>query len=202
MSERRYSDRLEDALRFAAQLHATQIRKGTSIPYLSHLLAVCAVVLEDGGSEDEAIAALLHDAVEDQGGDPTLREIEHRYGTTVASIVLACSDTTVQPKPPWRQRKERAIEGLRTADECVLRVAAADKLHNLTATLQDLERLGDEVWLRFKEGAEGFMWYHRQILTLLEQRLPGSRTTQQLRRVMRELEERLASGEPAPTTID
>jgi len=129
----RYSPAFREALDFAADLHRTQIRKATSIPYISHLLAVCAFVWEDGGDEAEAIAALLHDAVEDQGGLETLEAIRARFGDRVAGIVLACSDATDMPKPPWRERKQRYVNSLAHADKSVLRVTAADKLHNAMA---------------------------------------------------------------------
>src|SRR5450755_3341272 len=105
-SHPRLSGRFDDALVFAARKHRTQVRKGSEVPYVGHLLGVCSLVIEDGGSEDEAIAALLHDVVEDQGGEPVLEEVRAHFGEQVAAIVLACSDTTVDPKPPWRERKE------------------------------------------------------------------------------------------------
>jgi (p)ppGpp synthase/HD superfamily hydrolase len=177
-----------EALTYAADLHSRQLRKGTTIPYVSHLLAVCAYVWEDGGSEEEAIAALLHDAVEDQGGLETLDEIRKRFGDRVGDIVLACSDTTEKPKPPWRQRKERYVDSLEHAETSVLRVAAADKLHNAQATLQDLRAEGPAVWDRFNAGPHDFIWYHREVLRVLEERLPGSRSVALLRQVLDQLE--------------
>src|SRR6185503_9823772 len=127
------SQRFESALVFAARLHGRQLRKGTCVPYVSHLLAVASLVLEDGGDEDEAIAALLHDAVEDQGGLPTLDRIRAEFGARVADIVLGCTDADSLPKPPWRERKERHLSHLRTAPDGVRRVSAADTLHNARA---------------------------------------------------------------------
>lgn len=155
--------RLAEALAYAIALHRTQARKGTGIPYVAHLLAVCALVLEHGGSETQAIAALLHDAVEDQGGEPTRREIECRFGPKVAEIVAACSDTDEYPKPPWRRRKERYIREVRTAAPTVRLVSAADKLHNARAILNDYRVLGESLWQRFNAGPADILWYYRSL---------------------------------------
>ena len=190
---RAYSTQLDEALGLAARLHAFQLRKSTTVPYLAHLLAVCSLVLEDGGDEGEAIAALLHDAVEDQGGLAVLEEIRDRFGDRVAEIVLECSDTVVTPKPPWRERKEAYLRSLRTARLEVLRIGAADKLHNVLSTLQDHREIGDAVWDRFKVGATEFLWYHQEVEKILLVRLPDSRSTAGLTRALRELEQRAAS---------
>jgi (p)ppGpp synthase/HD superfamily hydrolase len=153
----------EDALIFATRLHSEQRRKWESTPYISHLLGVTSLVLEDGGDEQEAIAALLHDAVEDQGGLATLQEIRQRFGDRVARIVAACSDSYTNPKPPWRQRKEAYIERMRSAPPDVRRVSLADKLHNGRATLATLHREGDATWARFRGGKEGTLWYYRAL---------------------------------------
>src|SRR6266705_4170467 len=129
--------RFEEALIFATRLHASQSRKGSAIPYIAHLLAVTALVLENGGNEDEAIAALLHDAIEDQGGAATREIIRHRFGDTVVTIVDGCTDAEVIPKPPWRPRKEAYIAQLRDASASVRLVSAADKLHNARTVLAD-----------------------------------------------------------------
>src|SRR5688572_28956686 len=121
--------RFREALVYACELHADQKRKGSDTPYVAHLLAVASLALEHGASEDVAIAALLHDAVEDQGGRPTAEEIGRRFGDAVKAIVDACSDTDVQPKPPWRARKERYIAHVEHAPRSVLLVSACDKLH-------------------------------------------------------------------------
>ncbi len=138
------SPRFDEAVGLAADLHRAQVRKGTNVPYLAHLLAVAALVLEQGGDEDEAIASLLHDAVEDQGGQPTLIRIRERFGERVAAIVAACSDTDQQPKPPWRERKEAYIAhlGQPGLDPGVLRVSLANKLHNLRASSSTCARRG------------------------------------------------------------
>ncbi|MEM6639960.1 MAG: HD domain-containing protein [Pseudomonadota bacterium] len=154
------SQRFEDALVFAARLHAKQTRKGGNIPYISHLLGVTSLVLEAGGSEDEAIAALLHDGPEDQGGEKTLTDIRHRFGNEVAEIVAACSDTFDDPKPPWKARKEAYLEKLEFATESVLLVSCADKLHNARSILTDYRNVGDALWQRFRGGKDGTLWYY------------------------------------------
>jgi (p)ppGpp synthase/HD superfamily hydrolase len=136
------------ALVYAAELHDRQMRKGTRIPYVAHLMSVASLVLEDGGDEDEVIAGLLHDAVEDQGGRLTLDVIRSRFGRRLANIVEECSDAETIPKPPWRERKERYIEHLKVADRGVLRVALADKLHNARAVLADYRTFGEGLWSR------------------------------------------------------
>lgn len=153
-----------EALTFAAQLHTAQSRKGTEIPYISHLLCVAGLVLEYGGSEDEAIAALLHDAVEDQGGQLTLERIRRRFGSAVADVVEACSDTDVEPKPAWRPRKEAHLAHLGQASGSARLVGAADKLHNATAILRDYRRWRDGLWDRFNGGKDGTLWYYRSLV--------------------------------------
>ena len=125
------SERFDEALAFASELHRTQLRKGSGAPYMSHLLGTASLVLDCQGSEDEAIAALLHDAVEDQGGAPVLDEIRRRFGDAVAAIVDGCSEPTAPPKPPWRRRKEAFLASLATASPSVVLVSCADKLHHV-----------------------------------------------------------------------
>ena len=161
------SKRFENALRYASRLHATQTRKGSHTPYIGHLLAVAAIVIEHGASEDEAIAALLHDAVEDQGGKPTLRRIRGRYGKRVARIVNGCTDTDEMPKPPWCRRKKDFIAGLHDASPSVQLVVAADKLHNARAVLADLRVDRDSVWSNFTTGRDGTLWYYRSVTNVL-----------------------------------
>ena len=186
------SSRFEEALLFATKLHAGQLRKGTTIPYVAHLLAVTAIVLENGGNEDEAIAALLHDAIEDQGGDATRQEIRRRFGNTVVAIVDGCTDSDVYPKPPWRARKEAYIAHLRGASPSVRLVSAADKLHNARAVLADYRTMGETLWLRFHGGREGTLWYYRAVADALH---TSGRTPliDELERVVSELEQ-LARG--------
>jgi GTP pyrophosphokinase len=158
------SERFATALTLAASLHRAQRRKGTTIPYIAHLLAVAGLVLEHGGDEDEAIAGLLHDAVEDQGGAATLAEIERRFGSRVAAIVVGCSDTDTTPKPPWRARKEAYLTHLDSASASVRLVSAADKLHNARSLLADYRQIGEALWPRFTGGRDGTLWYYRALL--------------------------------------
>ncbi len=175
--------RFEAALVYAAQLHRQQVRKGSQTPYLAHLLAVTALVLEAGGDEDEAIAALLHDAVEDQGGYQTLDEIRERFGARVADIVAACSDAFVTPKPPWRERKEAYLAHLKDAPPEVRRVSLADKLHNARALLRDYRRDGEATFARFNGGREGTLWYYRSLVEVF-QGTGDDDQTQELARVV------------------
>ena len=162
--------RFNEALKLAVRLHAFQSRKGSTIPYVSHLLAVAGLVIEDGGSEDEAIAALLHDAVEDQGGAPTLARIEEQFGPSVAHIVDGCSETDQTPKPPWPDRKKRYLDHLRTADTHTLRVALADKLHNARAMLRDRRGSDDSFWTRFNAPRDAQAAYFRSLITVFRGR--------------------------------
>lgn len=170
-----------------ARLHAGQARKGSNTPYVAHLLAVTALVLEDGGDEDQAIAALLHDAAEDQGGLATLEEIERRFGKRVALIVDGCTDTYLTPKPPWQERKERYLQHLQSAVPEVRRVSLADKLHNARSILTDLSQLGNEVWARFTGGKEGTLWYYRSLVQIFQE-LDSSPMVVELARVVERIE--------------
>ena len=165
----RLGPRFEQALRYAARLHARQTRKGTHIPYISHLLAVAGLVLEYGGGEDEAIAALLHDAAEDQGGAATLEAIRRQFGDVVTGIVEGCSDSMSALKPPWRQRKERYLAHLPGASASVRLVSAADKLHNARSTLADYRARGESIWDRFNGGRQGTLWYYRALVDAFRQ---------------------------------
>ncbi|MBI3695772.1 MAG: HD domain-containing protein [Acidobacteria bacterium] len=158
------NSRFQDALVYAAGLHADQKRKGTGIPYVAHLLAVAGIVLSHGATEDEAIAALLHDAIEDQGGDATRRQILARFGPVVAEIVEGCTDTDQDPKPPWRPRKEAYIAHVRHASPSERLVSAADKLDNARSILRDYRAVGEAVWRRFTGGREGTLWYYRALV--------------------------------------
>ena len=165
--------RFAEALQYAFELHAGQTRKGAGVPYFGHLLGVAALVIEDGGSEDEAIAALLHDAAEDQGGEETLRQIRARFGPEVARIVEQCSDSLEQPKPQWRPRKERYLRHLKHARPDVLRVSVADKLYNAQTILKDYRRLGDALWDRFNVGKDDQIWYYRALADVFVGKYPG-----------------------------
>jgi (p)ppGpp synthase/HD superfamily hydrolase len=161
------SERFDDALVYASSLHRTQSRKGTQIPYVAHLLSVAGLVIENGGEEDQAIAALLHDAIEDQGVE-TGAEILRRYGQAVYDIVRGCSDSEMPKgakKPPWRARKEAYIDHAKQAPAGERLVSAADKLHNVRSILIDYRDFGDEVWRRFSGGKEGTLWYYRALVS-------------------------------------
>lgn len=154
-------ERFEAALVFAANRHAEQRRKGTEIPYIAHLLSVCALVLEAGGDEDEAIAALLHDAVEDQAA--TLEEVRVNFGERVAGVVDECSDTDEEPKPEWLVRKQEYIARLPRMTRSAQLVTAADKLHNAQAIAAELGERGETVWEKFNGGRDGTLWYYRSV---------------------------------------
>ncbi|MCM1983750.1 HD domain-containing protein [Lyngbya confervoides] len=174
------SDRFSAAFALAESLHRDQVRKGSQIPYISHLMAVSALVLEDGGNETEAIAALLHDAVEDQGGLDTLADIQQHCGDAVAEIVQALSDAVVTPKPPWRQRKEAYLETLAEASESALRVAIADKLHNTRCQWHDYQRFGDPFWNRFNASKQDCLWLLDSFIDLCQERRIASQNLEQL----------------------
>lgn len=158
------SPRFENAMTYASMVHSGQLRKGTTVPYISHLLAVAALVLEHGGDEDEAIAALLHDAVEDAGGRPRLEDIRSRFGDRVADVVLGCTDAEVIPKPPWQARKEAYIAHLEHASASTLLVSCCDKLHNCRCIVADQRLCGDEVWKKFTGQRDGTLWYYTSLL--------------------------------------
>lgn len=158
------TERFIDAVRYAAELHGDQTRKGTEIPYISHLLAVASFVLDDGGDEDEAIAALLHDAAEDKGGRPRLEDIRGRFGDKVAHVVEHCTDSWRQPKEPWKERKRAYAEHSKTLDAASLRVSAADKVHNAYTILRDLRTHGEEVWKRFNAAPDDIIAYYDSLV--------------------------------------
>ena len=164
-------DRFDRALLLATDHHRRQLRKGTTIPYVSHLLAVTSLVLEMGGSETEAIGALLHDAVEDGGGPPMLQRIRVEFGDDAARIVHANSDSDAEPKPPWYQRKSEYLAAIAHKQPDELRVSLADKLHNARAILLDYRTVGDELWGRFKSGeGASIRWYYRSLYEAFDAR--------------------------------
>ncbi len=179
--------RFEAALVYTFQLHNHQTRKSSPTPYIAHLMSVSALVLEAGGDEDSAIAALLHDAVEDQGGVETLDDIRQRFGERVAEIVDSCSDTYTIPKPPWRDRKETYLAHLAEATLAARLVSAADKLHNARSILRDLRSDGPQVWEKFNGGKEGSLWYYRSLVEIFQQ-LDNNYLVDELTRVVREIE--------------
>lgn len=182
------SDRFENAMVYAAWLHRGQVRKGTEIPYISHLMSVAGIALDYGADEDEAIAALLHDAIEDQGGDQTRQEIDRRFGPEVVKIVNGCTDAEVQPKPPWRERKEAYIEHLKHAPRAVRLVSAADKVHNARSILKDYRETGEALWGRFNGGKEGTLWYYRSLVSVFRS-APVVPLVDELDRIVTEIED-------------
>ena len=181
------SERFEQALGYAAQLHREQKRKASEVPYIAHLMSVAALVLEDGGSEIEVIAALLHDAVEDQGGKERLADIKTAFGKEVAAIVEACSDTYVQPKPAWQERKRQHIEHLQQASPAVQRVVLADKVHNARSIVRDLRKNGPQALDVFNGGREGTLWYYGGMLEALSVS-PSTYLLDELRRLFEEMQ--------------
>lgn len=182
------SSQFQKAFDFAFRLHASQTRKGSDIPYISHLMAVTALVIEDGGDEEQAIAALLHDAVEDQGGIATLMEIQTRFGDRVASVVRGCTDSFMTPKPPWRERKDTYLSHLRSAPKDIRRVSLADKLHNAQSILRDLRKERDSIWERFNGGKDGTIWYYTSLVDVFQQ-IDDSPMVDELTRVVHEIQE-------------
>jgi (p)ppGpp synthase/HD superfamily hydrolase len=176
------------AFHFAAEKHAGQTRKASTIPYLAHLMGVASLVLEFGGDEDLTIAALLHDVVEDCGGAPMLKEVRRGFGPRVAKIVDGCTDSDTDPKPPWRERKETYIHHLERADADTRLVSAADKLNNVRSILSDYRQVGESIWARFNGGREGTLWYYRALLQEFLRRKPN-RLIRELDLAIRELED-------------
>ena len=187
--------RFNDALQYAVELHAAQVRKVSGEPYAAHLLGVCSLALDYGADEDEAIAALLHDAIEDQGAHwqsqwhTTMdEEIGRRFGPAVLAIVRGCTDSDTIPKPPWQGRKDAFLAALAHASPSVRLVVAADKLHNVRSLLRDYRAKGEAIWRHFKGGREKTLWYYRAVAEVLKQ----SATTplvEELDRAVAELEE-------------
>jgi HD domain len=185
------SPRFEEALSWAAALHREQVRKGTGVPYVAHLMAVGSLALEHGASEDEAIAAVLHDAVEDQGGAATQEAIQRRFGPAVAEIVAGCTDTDQTPKPPWRARKEAYVRRLASASPSVRLVSLCDKVHNARSILADYRIAGEATWTRFSGGKDGTLWYYRALVEAFRAHGPTPLLSE-LERVLGEIE-RLAA---------
>ena len=179
--------KLQLAVAYSFSAHAGQVRKGTSIPYVSHLLAVAAIVLEHGGDEDLACAALLHDIVEDCGAEHE-DVIQELFGERIARIVSDCSDTDVQPKPPWLERKRAYLAHLEHADQDTLVVSCADKLHNARAIVGDLRAHGPGMLARFNAPSGGTQWYYRALSEVFQRRLPGP-IASELTAVVEELED-------------
>jgi len=193
----RLTTRFAAAMQFAFELHVDQMRKGTDTPYLAHLLAVTALVLENGGDEDQAIAALLHDAAEDQGGREVLAIIRERFGERVAAIVDGCTDTYESPKPPWRSRKEAYIAHLLHASVDIRLVSLADKVHNARSILADLQQYGEAVWDRFQGGRDGTLWYYKTLAEVFRE-IDASPLVGELTRLTLEIERIAIQNESVP----
>jgi (p)ppGpp synthase/HD superfamily hydrolase len=198
------STRFEEAVSYAAEAHATQVRKGSGVPYIAHLLGVAALVLEDGGGEDETIAALLHDAVEDQGGPARLAQIRDLFGAQVADIVEGCSDSILEmgaEKADWWERKCAHLDHLAHADgdlkEPLLRVSMADKLSNLRATVRDAGLQGDAFWKVFKQGAASQLWYYGRMNDIFRARCPQSTMLPELEALLAQLGDVVPEGDRA-----
>jgi (p)ppGpp synthase/HD superfamily hydrolase len=182
-----FSSRFTEALIYATEIHSGQYRKSSGIPYISHLLAVCALVIENGGDEDQAIAALLHDTAEDQGGEATLEDIRTRFGDRVAGLVADLSDTFESPKPPWRARKEAYLTHLPTAHSDAWVISLADKFHNVSTIIAEHHSIETAIWSLFKSGREETVWYYRTLADLFTKLYPGY-LSNELNRVVTELE--------------
>jgi (p)ppGpp synthase/HD superfamily hydrolase len=192
------TDRFDRALLYAIHVHGGQVRKGTNTPYVAHLLAAAATVLEYGGDEDLAIAALLHDSVEDQGGKARLEDVRNRFGEGVARIVEACSDSLAdtvkgERKAHWQERKEAYLAHLRTADEDILWVSLADKVHNARSILRDLRKpdIGEKVWARFNVSTKQTLWYYCSLADIFRERL-SNQLSNELREIVEVLEAEVA----------
>ena len=167
------TDRFGEALRYAEKAHRNQARKGTDIPYVAHLLGVASLALEGGADEDQAIAALLHDAVEDQGGPARLADIQSKFGNRVANIVSDCTDSWEDPKPDWKPRKEDYLAQMEHKSPDSLLVSLADKTHNARSIITDVIAHGNSVWDRFTASREDTLWYYRSLAERFERHLPG-----------------------------
>jgi GTP pyrophosphokinase len=192
-ASRKLGRRFEQALIFATRKHSAQTRKKTRAPYISHLIIVSGLVLEAGGDEDLAIAALLHDVVEDCGGITMLKQVRRRFGRRVAHIVEGCTDAFQSPKPPWRERKEQYLKHLRASDADTRLVSVADKVHNARSILTDYREIGEPVWKRFAGGRDGTLWYYRALLNEFR-RGPSNRLVREFERTVPELEAVVARG--------
>jgi GTP pyrophosphokinase len=178
------TNRLDSAFSYAHEVHSGQFKKGTSVPYLGHLMGVSSIVLGDGGTEDEAVAALLHDAAEDHGGRTRLEDIRSRFGDAVARIVEDCTDSWENPKPPWVERKRSYIQHARTLPPPSLRVSVADKVHNTYAILRDLRTIGEEVWERYDVSADDVLAYYESLVRAYRE-AGGGRLVDELERIVR-----------------
>jgi (p)ppGpp synthase/HD superfamily hydrolase len=188
------------AFQFAAEKHAGQTRKASTTPYIAHLMGVASLALEFGGDEDVAIAALLHDVVEDCGGAAMLKEVRRRFGARAAKIVDGCTDSDSDPKPPWRERKESYLRHLKSADADTRLVSAADKLNNVRSILSDYREVGESIWERFNGGRAGTLWYYRALVDEFQRGKPN-RLIRELELAVQELEVKAKAGTSSPAGV-
>jgi GTP pyrophosphokinase len=181
------------AFTFAAEKHAGQTRKASTTPYIAHLMGVVSLTLEFGGDEDLAIAALLHDVVEDCGGVPMFKEVKRRFGNRVAKIVDGCTDSDTDPKPPWRERKQTYLRHLKKADADTRLVSASDKLNNVRSILSDYREVGESIWARFNGGRDGTLWYYRALLDEFKRAKNQNRLIREFELAVQELERNVSS---------
>lgn len=189
------TERFDKALVYARLAHAGQCRKGGIVPYFSHLMGVCAIALEHGASEEEAIAALLHDVVEDAGGVARLADVRDRFGETIAKIVDECTDTLESPKPPWKQRKQLLLKKLENASPSGQFVSCCDKLHNCRSISHDLVACGERLWNRFNGGREGSLWYYESLVTFFLQSQVNPTLVNELERTFRGIKVQVANSQ-------
>ncbi|MFL2649840.1 MAG: HD domain-containing protein [Alphaproteobacteria bacterium] len=156
-------DKYLEAYVYSYKLHKKQTRKGSNIPYFTHLSSVSNLIIENNGTTTQAIAGLLHDAVEDQGGAKTLAVIKRKFGPRVAKIVDQCSDTTIKPKPPWKKRKIKYIKDIKNKSQDTLLVSLCDKYHNANCILSDYQKVGEEIWDRFTASKQETFWYYESL---------------------------------------
>ena len=156
-------DKYLEAYTYSYKLHKKQMRKGSNIPYFTHLSSVSNLIIENNGTTTQAIAGLLHDAVEDQGGAKTLAIIKKKFGPKVAKIVDQCSDTTIEPKPPWKERKIKYIQNIKNKTQDTLLVSLCDKYHNASCILSDYQKVGERMWDRFTASKQETFWYYESL---------------------------------------
>jgi (p)ppGpp synthase/HD superfamily hydrolase len=181
------TQRFDEAFHYAHDVHGAQTRRNTGVPYMAHLMGVASIVLDDGGSEDEAVAALLHDAAEDHGGRTRLDDIRARFGGQVARIVEDCTDSWTTPPEPWLVRKRKYAEHARTLGASSLRVSAADKVHNTYAILRDLRNIGEQVWDRYEASPDDVVSYYQSLVRSYRE-AGGGRLVDELERIVRGIE--------------
>ena len=181
------TQRFDEGVRYAHDVHGAQTRKGTDVPYLAHLIGVASIVLDDGGTEEEAIAALLHDAAEDHGGRERLEDIRARFGNDVARIVEDCTDSFTQSPEPWLERKKKYVQRARTLAGPSLRVSAADKVHNTYGILRDLRNHGEKVWERYSVSPDDVLAYYQGLVRSYRE-AGGGPLVDELERIVRGIE--------------